>query len=98
MNRTFKLMLDEFGTEEVIARIMEQLNILATCNDQEAKKAAISLVKDCGCDTEYIYTLCTFTNLVAYVSEFPIVSDGPWIDAPSRPEVPGFSKEFSDCE
>ena len=94
MSRTLKLLLEEFGTESVIARILEQLRLLAESDDPKVKEVIVSLINDCACDTEYIYSLCMFTNLVTYVSDNPKLSDNPWFDEYSRPIAPGFSKEF----
>lgn len=78
MNKTLKALLNQYGTEKVIARILEQLKILATSDDDEVKKTVKELVKSSGCDTEYIYSLCEFSNLVTFVSEEAMVSDFPW--------------------
>jgi len=95
MSRTLKLLLEEFGTETVIARILEQLMLLAKCDDPKVKEIVVNLVNECGCDTEYIYALCVFTNAITYADANPVVSDKPWLEESLRPLVTGFSKEFS---
>ena len=53
MNKTLEAILNKYGAEVVIARIMEQLNILALSEDDEAKQEAVELLEGSGCDTEY---------------------------------------------
>jgi len=67
MNKTLKALLSKYGTEKVIARILEQLRIIATSEDEEVKDAVKELIASSGCDTEYIYSLCEYTNLVTPV-------------------------------
>lgn len=90
MNNTLKALLSKYGTEKVIARIMEQLRLLAVSKDEEVKKAVGELITASGCDTEYIYSLCEFTNLVTYVSEEAVVKDSPWTDENSKAEIMSF--------
>ncbi len=78
MNKTLELLIDKYGAEEIIARILEQLKIIATCEDEEVINAVKALLSDVGCDTEYIYSLCEYTNLVTYVSDNLKVTDSPW--------------------
>lgn len=85
MNQNLSIILNHFGIETVIARLMEQLHmIVGDCSSQEAQETAKALLESCGCDTEYIYTLCENTNLVTYVSDCVTVTDEPWLDDFSR--------------
>ncbi len=89
MNNTLKALLKKYGTEEIIARVIEQLRILATCEDEDedVKKVVKELLASSSCDTEYIYTLCEFTNLVTYVSEEAVITDSLWNEEDSRDEI-----------
>lgn len=79
MNQTLKALLKKYGTETVIARILEQLKLLALSKDEEVRKTVADLVASSHCDTDYIYTLCEYTNFATYVSEQVEVTDKPWI-------------------
>lgn len=59
---------------------MEQLKILAKCEDAEVIDSVKGLIERTGCDTEYIYNLCEYGNLVTYVSENTKVTESPWIE------------------
>jgi len=87
MNKTLNGIINKFGTEEVVARILEQLRLLADCKDENVLKEAKELINSLSSDTEYIYTLCEYTNLVAYVSENSEITDAPWADEDERQEV-----------
>jgi hypothetical protein len=78
MNKTLHELLNEYGTETVIARILQQLQLLALSKDKECKKVVRNLVKAAICDTEYIYMLCEYTNLMTYVSDNVHVTNGHW--------------------
>lgn len=80
MKKNIKSLIKEYGAEEIIARIMEQLRIVADCEDEEVIKVVKELLKNTGCDTEYIYNLCEFTNLVTYTSEKVKVTESPWLE------------------
>ena len=75
MNTRLQDLIAKYGTETIIARILEQLQLLALSEDEAVKKAVRSLVKDASCDTEYIYLLCEYTNLMSYVSDNVKVTD-----------------------
>lgn len=78
MNKTMNAILKNYGTENVISRLMEQLRILADSNDEEVTFTVKKLLSDLPCDTEYIYNLCEFTNLVTYTSDKAAINDVPW--------------------
>ncbi len=90
MNNTLKALVTKYGTEKVIARIMEQFRLLAISEDEEVKKAVKELIASSGCDTEYIYSLCEYTNLVTYAAEEAVVTDSPWSDEDSKAEIMSF--------
>lgn len=87
MNQTLKALLNKYGTETVIARILEQLKLLALSKDEEVRETVIDLIVSSGCDTEYIYTLCEYTNFATYVSEQAEVTDRPWIYETDKPNT-----------
>jgi hypothetical protein len=87
VNKTLKLLLNKYGTEAVISRILEQLKILAQCEDEEATKTVKELLENTGCDTEYIYNLCEYANLVTYLSEDIKITDSPWNDEAGKCEI-----------
>ena len=84
MNTTLKTLLADYGTESVIARILEQLKLVVLSEDAEVKAAVKELIESSACDTEYIYTLCEYTNLVTYAGETEEVTDGPWNDPAAK--------------
>jgi hypothetical protein len=87
MNKTLKLLLNKYGTEAVISRILEQLKILAQCEDEEVTKTVKELLEDTDCDTEYIYNLCEYSNLVTYLSEDIKITNSPWNDKAGKCEM-----------
>lgn len=80
MNKKLNELIKEYGAEAIIANIMEQLKILAQCEEVEAISSAKGLIESSGCDTEYIYNLCEYGNLVTYVSEDTKVTESPWLE------------------
>jgi len=80
MNSMLEILIAKYGTEVIIARIMEQLRLLATSEDEMVKKEVKDLIISSSCDTEYIYLLCEYTNLVTYASAEAVVTDTPWND------------------
>lgn len=78
MNKSLKELIEIYGEEEVVGRILEQLKLLAFSDDEEVKESVIGALDDAGCDTEYIYSLCEYTNLVSYASEEVSVTAEPW--------------------
>ena len=80
MNRTLEALIQKFGVKTIIARILEQLKLLALSEEEEVKDTAKKLIKDCGCDTEYLFNLCEYTNLVAFTSDKIEITDSPWND------------------
>jgi hypothetical protein len=78
MNKSLKELFESFGEEVVVGRILEQLKLLAFSDDKEVKEAVIAALNDAGCDTEYIFNLCEYTNLVSYASEEVEVTTEPW--------------------
>lgn len=81
MNTRLQDLITQYGTETIICRILEQLQILALSDDEAVKNAVRRLVKDASCDTEYIYLLCEYTSLMSFVSDTTDVTDGPWKNA-----------------
>ena len=77
-------MVSEYGTETIIARVLEQLKLAALSDDEEVKAAVRELLEASACDTEYLYLLCEYTNLMTYVSETAEVTDGLWKDQMAR--------------
>lgn len=78
MNETLTLLTEKYGTEVIIARVLEQLKLLAHSKDEEVVQTVKELIESAGCDTEYIYTLCEYTNLATFVSDQVHVTDSPW--------------------
>ncbi len=78
MKVTINALLKKYGGEVVIGRILEQLKLLAFSDDEEVKKKVKEALNDAGCDMEYIYNLCEYTNLVSYTSEEVSVTSEPW--------------------
>ena len=84
MNSTLRTLVSEYGTETIIARVLEQLKLAALSDDEEVRAAVRELLETAACDTEYLYLLCEYTNLMTYVSETAEVTDGPWNDRNSK--------------
>ena len=84
MNSTLRTLVSEYGTETIIARVLEQLKLAALSDDEEVKAAVRELLEASACDTEYLYLLCEYTNLMTYVSETAEVTDGLWKDQMER--------------
>ena len=84
MNPTLRTLVSEYGTETIIARVLEQLKLAALSDDEEVRAAVRELLETAACDTEYLYLLCEYTNLMTYVSETAEVTDGPWNDRNSK--------------
>ena len=84
MNSTLRTLVSEYGTETIIARVLEQLKLAALSDDEEVKAAVRELLETAACDTEYLYLLCEYTNLMTYVSETAEVTDGLWKDQMAR--------------
>lgn len=78
MNKALKELFETYGEEVVVGRILEQLKLLAFSDDKEVKEAVIAALNDAGCDTEYIFNLCEYTNLVSYASDEVIITTEPW--------------------
>lgn len=78
MNKSLKELFESYGEEVVVGRILEQLKLLAFSDDKEVKEAVIAALNDAGCDTEYIFNLCEYTNLVSYASDEVSITTGPW--------------------
>lgn len=80
MNKSLKELFETYGEEVVVGRILEQLKLLAFSDDKEVKEAVIAALNDAGCDTEYIFNLCEYTNLVSYASEEVSITTEPWME------------------
>jgi len=78
MKKSLKELFEIYGEEVVVGRVLEQLKLLAFSDDKEVKEAVIAALNDAGCDTEYIFNLCEYTNLVSYASEEVEVTTEPW--------------------
>lgn len=78
MIKTLKVIIKRYGAEKIMARLMEQIRLLSYDNAMRDEVAAI--VNQYEADTEYIYSLCEYTNLITYTSENPHLSDEPWED------------------
>lgn len=84
MDKTLDIILKKYGAEIVVARILEQLKLLATSKDEDVVKVVKELVLSSKSDTEYIYTLCEYTNLATFVSENIDITDDDWEDEEAR--------------
>lgn len=80
MSKLDKL-IEMYGAEEIIARVLEQARLMAV-EDVQVADTAKRCINDIPVDTEYIYSICEYGNLVSYTSGNPIVSDGEWDDEP----------------
>ena len=78
MNKSLKELFETYGEEVVVGRILEQLKLLAFSDEKEVKETVVAALNDTGCDTEYIFNLCEYTNLVSYASEEVTVTTDPW--------------------
>lgn len=87
MNKTLDMILKKFGAEHIIARLIEQLRIAAQSNDEEVINTVKELVVEYPSDTEYIYSLCEFSNLLTYTSVNPTVMDELWKDEDIRQKI-----------
>lgn len=87
MNKTLDAIIKKFGVEAVIARLLEQLRILAVSDSEEVKTIIKNLLADLPSDTEYIYTLCEYTNLVTYTSGNAVINDFPWKEEETRRDL-----------
>lgn len=80
MKKTLEELLKEYSQEVVVGRILEQLKLLIFSKDEEVIRTVKEAFKDAGCDTEYIYMLCEYSNLTSYASEEVNVTSSPWIE------------------
>jgi hypothetical protein len=80
MAKNLKELIKKYGAETIVVSVMEQLKILAKCQDTEVIASVKGLIESTGCDTEYIYNLCEFGNLVTYVSQNSKVTESPWLE------------------
>lgn len=80
MNKTLRELFETYGEEVVVGRILDQLKLLAYSDDEEVRGTVVAAVNDAGCDTEYIYSLCEYTNLVSYAAEDVSVTTEPWTE------------------
>lgn len=96
MSKALKAILEKYGTEEVIARLMEQLRLLA--EDSGIREEVAEVVRSYPSDTEYIYVLCEYTNLITYTTEEPKLNDGIWEDMGVKRELESqHSKRANVC-
>lgn len=80
MRMTLEALLKEYGAEVVVGRILEQLKLLVFSDDEEVIKIVKDVLKDTGCDTEYIYSLCEYQSLISYAAEEVTVTSSPWTE------------------
>ena len=52
MNPTLRTLVSEYGTETIIARVLEQLKLAALSDDEEVKATVRELLEASACDTE----------------------------------------------
>ena len=98
MNKTLDVILKTYGTEHVIARLIEQLRLAAESKDEEVTKTVKQLVTEYPSDTEYIYSLCEFSNLLTYASANPTITDGPWKEEDIRQELINSKEDDYGCK
>lgn len=98
MNKTLDMILKIYGAEHVIARLIEQLRLVAESKDEEVIKTVKQLVSEYPSDTEYIYSLCEFSNLLTYASADPTISDEPWKEEGIRQELINGEEEGYGCK
>jgi hypothetical protein len=87
MNATLKAVLKKYGTERVIARIMEQQRLLAQSENEEVLCRTKKFINSLKSDTEYIYALCEYTNFVSFTSRNPKLNTNRWNDICSELEL-----------
>jgi len=78
MKKSLKELFETYGEEVVVGRILEQLKLIAFSDDEEVKETVVAALNDAGCDTEYIFNLCEYTNLVSYASEEVVITNEHW--------------------
>lgn len=98
MNKTLDMILKIYGAEHVIARLIEQLRLVAESKDEEVIKTVKQLVAEYPSDTEYIYSLCKFSNLLTYASADPTISDEPWKEEGIRQELINGGEDGYGCK
>lgn len=90
MTKTLRGIVSKYGTATVIARLMEQIRLLSLCNDISDEVA--ETVNQYAADTEFIYSLCKYTNLITYTSEKPALTDQGWEDEDAKEELEEYAK------
>jgi len=90
MTKTLHGIINKYGAEIVIARLMEQIRLLSECDDIRDEVA--DTVSQYASDTEFIYSLCEYTNLITYASDKPTLVDNNWEDEESKKELEEYAK------
>ncbi|MBS4007480.1 MAG: hypothetical protein KGZ45_03520 [Clostridium sp.] len=85
MTKTLEAILTIYGTETVVARLMEQIRLLSEVIEVRDEVAAV--VNQYSSDTEYIYSLCEYTNLITYASDNVQLVDNHWEDESAKKEL-----------
>ena len=98
MNKTLDMILKIYGAEHVVARLIEQLRLVAESKDEEVIKTVQQLVAEYPSDTEYIYSLCEFSNLLTYTSADPTITDEPWKEEGIRQELINSKEDGYGCK
>jgi hypothetical protein len=98
MNKTLDIILKKYGAEHVVARLIEQLRLAAESKDEEVTKTVKQLVAEYPSDTEYIYSLCEFSNLLTYTSVDPMITDEPWKEEGIRQELINGEEDGYGCK
>ncbi|HCS74131.1 MAG TPA: hypothetical protein DIW17_09675 [Clostridiales bacterium] len=98
MNKTLDMILKIYGAEHVVARLIEQLRLVAESKDEEVIKTVKQLVAEYPSDTEYIYSLCEFSNLLTYTSADPTITDEPWKEEGIRQELINSKEDGYGCK
>ena len=80
MTRSLQGLIRRYGTERILARVMEQLRLLAGSPDSDVRQAVAEVAQDYPCDVEYLHALCEYNARVTYVSDQQTLSDEPWQD------------------
>lgn len=97
MNKTLDMILKKYGAEHVVARLIEQLRLVAESKDEEVIKTVKQLVAEYPSDTEYIYSLCEFSNLLTYASTNPTITDEAWKEEDIRQELINGEEDGYGC-
>ena len=74
MNQSLQALMNQYGEEEVVARVLEQLKLLVFTDDMEVHETVKSALIDATSDIDYLSNLCEYTNLVTFAEDKVVVT------------------------